>query len=191
MHNKVLALLAMVFLLATPVLADELVSVKLGYQLLEPSGVFGSDVAGEDPINMDELNFSDSEEVTAEVAFSFGDSRFALGYMPLSTAGVGSIPAFDGVDFTGAAAAKIDLDLYDISYSYYLLNFDDLPVRLQFALEAAVKVFDGEASVTGTETLSGLSVTESISGTAPIPTLGARVRVALSDFIGVTGRVVT
>jgi len=174
---------------ASPVLADELVSVKLGYQSMSPSGFF----AGEDggvgtKIDMeDDLNFDDSEDLTAEIAIQLGNSRLSFNYLPLSFSGTGNGTFdFNGQTFTGDVKSEINADILDIGYTYYLLNFDDLPTRFQLGVELAVKVIDGEASLKET---SGTLLSESVSGTAPIPTLGLRTRVALADFLGLVGRV--
>ena len=184
-----LAIVASLFMLGAPVYADELVSAKLGYQVLAPSGVFSGNSTGDTSIDMEkDLNFADSNEVTAEVALSFGNSRLSFGYLPIKTAGQGNALSltFNGQTFSGNIAGKVDADLYDLGYTYYLVNLDDLPTRLQLGLEVAVKIFDGDASVSGT--VASITTTESVSGTAPIPTLGARGRVALGDFFGITAR---
>lgn len=190
MRNWVsLTVLAGLFLLVAPVYADELVSLKLGYQVLTPSGSYSGDSTLDTAIDVEkDLNFEDSEEVTAEIALSYGDSRLSLGYLPITTSGQGTTAGltFNGQTFTGSVAGEIDVNLYDLGYTYYLVNLDDLPARLQLGLEVAVKIFDGEASISGS--VAGVTTSESVSGTAPIPTLGARGRVALGDFFGVTAR---
>jgi hypothetical protein len=40
--------------------------------------------------------------------------------------------------------SELDIALYDIGYTYFLLNLDDLPIRLQLGLELAVKIADAE-----------------------------------------------
>lgn len=168
--------------------ADEMVSVKAGYQVMSPSGQFAGEVDGASAfIDMeDDLNFDDSEDLTAEIALQLGNSRLAFNYLPLGFSGTG-IGDFDfnGVPFTGAVKGEVSADIYDISYTYYLLNFDDLPTRFQLGVEVAAKVIEGEASLE--ELATGLK--EEISGTAPIPTIGLRTRVALADFLGLSGRV--
>lgn len=189
MKSQIWVVLVVFFMLVAPAWADEMVSVKLGYQLLAPSGQFSGDSFGDTVIDMeDDLNFDDSEEVTAELALNLGNSRFSLGYMPIKTSGSGTglNLIFNGQTFTGDVNGKVDADLYDLGYTYYIINTDDLPVRLQLGLEVAVKVFDGEASVSGL--VGATSITETVSGTVPIPTLGGRARIALSDFVGIVAR---
>ncbi|MDX8401396.1 MAG: hypothetical protein R8K47_02060 [Mariprofundaceae bacterium] len=76
-------------------------------------------------------------------------------------------------------------DILDLGYTYYLVNMDDLPSRFQLGVEAALKVVNAKASMKDL----GTGTTQSASGTAPIPTIGLRARVALADFIGLVGRV--
>jgi hypothetical protein len=189
MKVGIFVLLSSFFMLVSPLYADELVSVKLGYQVLAPSGIFSGGSSGDTSIDMEkDLNFEDSNEVTAEIALTYGDSRLSLGYMPIKTSGQGNALSltFNGQTFSGSLSGKVDASLYDLGYTYYLINMDDLPTRLQLGLEVAVKVFDGEASVSGT--VASVTTTESVSGTAPIPTVGARGRIALGDFFGITAR---
>lgn len=168
--------------------ADEMFSVKAGYQVMSPSGTFAGESNGVGTrIDMeDTIDFDDSEDLTMEFAVQLGNSRISLNYLPLSFSGTGAGNfTFNGETFSGAVDSEISADIYDIGYTYYILNFDDLPSRFQLGLELAVKVVEGEASLS--EKLSALD--ETVSGTAPIPTLGLRARVALGDFIGVSGRV--
>lgn len=168
--------------------ADEMVSVKLGYQVMSPSGQFAGEVDGASAlIDMeDDLDFGDSEDVTAEIALQLGNSRLSFNYLPLGFSGTGTgVFEFNGVPFTGAVKGEVSADIYDIGYTYYLLNFDDLPTRFQLGIEVAAKIVEGKASLE--EVLTGQK--EEISGTAPIPTIGLRTRVALADFLGLSGRV--
>ncbi len=110
--------------------------------------------------------------------------------MPISFSGTGTLTVggtFNGVEFNATDTANTDLDinLYDIGYTYYLLNFDDLPTRFQLGLELAVKVADVDVMFDA----ESFAEPESESGTVPIPTLGVRTRIALADFIGLTGRI--
>jgi hypothetical protein len=174
-------------------LADEMVSLKVGYQSLSPSGTFAGESGGvETSIDMDDdIDFDDSDDVTAEIALQLGNSRLSFNYLPIrfTGTGVGDF-TFNGQNFSGNVKGEVSADIYDIGYSYNVLNLDDLPTRLQLGLEVAVKIIEGEASITGsTDALPFVVTTESVSGTAAIPTLGLRTRVALADFIGLIGRV--
>lgn len=194
MKNLFVCLLAIGLLagMSSPLLADELVSVKLGYQMLSPSGTFaGTDGGGTEIDLEDDLNFDDSEEVTAEAALNLGDHRLSFSYLPLDMSGstLSANFTFNGVDYSGAATSDITVDIYELAYTYYLLNFDDLPSRFQLGLELAVKYADADASVTGTATspVPGI-VSSSVDGSLPFPTIGVRSRIALGDFVGIAVR---
>lgn len=192
-HYLCLPLIFIAFLgIPFQALADETVSLKAGYQMLSPSGNFtGSDGGFGTSIDIeDDLDFDDSEEVTAELALQFGDFRLAAGYMPLNFSGTSTLTRtifFNGKEYDVGDTVKgdIDIDLYDVGLTWYLVNFDDLPVRLQIGPEIAVKIVDGEASVESKTT----GIREDISGTAAAPTIGARARIGLSDFLALVGRV--
>jgi hypothetical protein len=195
MKKRFLALfvLTLAIGLPMPVMADEIVSLKVGYISLTPEGQFAS--TDSDFLNTeidieDDLDLGDSEEVMAEAALQFGSFRLTASYLPLNFSGTSTLnrsinfgdQTFD-VDTT--VKGEMDVDLYDLGLTWYLLNFDDLPVRFQFGPEIAVKVVDGEASIMDETT----GVREEVSGTLPAPTIGARTRIGLADFLAVTGRV--
>ncbi len=189
---KVIMLISSLLLFASAASADELVSLKAGYQLLSPSGSLAGTVngVGQQLDVENDLNLDDSENVTGEIAFLWGNSRLSFGYLPIEFSGTGVLTGggtFNGQTFlvNETASSELSVDLYDIGYTYYLINLDDLPTRFQLGLELAVKVADTE--VTFKTQTSAINETESV--TAPIPTLGARTRIALGDFVGVIGRV--
>jgi outer membrane protein len=178
-------------LTAAPVLADETLSLKVGYLMMEPKGEFAAEVNGIGTrIDMEnDLNFDDSEGVMAEAALQLGNFRLSAGYLPLGFSGSGALNrqvVFDGqvFDVGTDVASDVDIDLYDIGLTWYLINADDLPVRLQLGPELAVKVADVEMSLRDQTT----GTTERSSGVAPIPTVGLRARVALGDMLGIVGR---
>ena len=84
--------------------------------------------------------------------------------MPIDFSGTGTLSEtiiINGQEFLASADVQSDLtiDLYDIGYTYYLLNFDDLPTRFQLGLEVAVKVADADFSIR--EVGTGLTESES------------------------------
>ena len=172
--------------------ADETVSIKVGYMMLSPSGEAAAEVNGIGTrIDVEnDLDLDDSEEMMAEVALSLGDFRLTAGYLPLSFQGDSILTRpviFDGRLYpTGTpVASSVDLDILDVGLTWYFINMDDTPSRLQLGVELAAKITDAEASLD--DRLRRRS--ESASATVPIPTIGLRGRVALADFIGINGRV--
>jgi len=193
MNKSLLLLFVMALLLPLQAHADEIVSLKVGYQKLSPTGNFtGSENGIGTSVDIeDDLNLDDNEDVTAEVALQLGNLRLAAGYLPLKFSGTGVLSEgflFNGKPFLPGTSVKgdIDVDLYDIGLTWYLINFDDLPVRLQLGPEICAKIVDGSISV-ASRTFPGLE--EEVSGTAAAPTIGARARVGIADFIALTGRV--
>lgn len=173
-------------------LADETVSVKLGYQSTAISGQFAGVVNGVGThIDMqNELGFKRSNNVTAEAAIQLGDSRLSLGYLPLDFKGSGTLTraiSFNGQTYNVGRTvnSRVKADIFDLAYTYYLVNMDDVPSRFQLGIEPAVKLIQAKASLTDT----GTNVTNEVSATVPIPTIGLRARVALADFLGVVARV--
>jgi len=180
-------LLSLVWLL--PVYADEILSLKVGYQLMSAEGTFAGQKNGiGTSLDLEnDFDVDNSQGLTGELAFSLGDFRLSAGYLPLDISGEtdGSSFTFNGTTFTTSATGDIKADIYDVGLTWYLLNFDDLPIRVQLGPELAVKAIDADLSV---KEKSG-ALDESVSGLVPIPTLGGRVRLALADFLGLVGRV--
>lgn len=179
--------LSLVWLL--PVHADEILSLKAGYQLLTAEGKFAGQKDGVGTVLdfKDDFDVDNSQGLTGEVSLSLGDFRLSAGYLPLDISGEtdGANFSFNGTSFTSSATGEMKADIYDVGLTWYLLNMDDLPVRVQLGPELAVKVVDVELRII--EKSSGLD--ESASGVLPIPTLGGRLRLALADFLGLVGRV--
>lgn len=171
--------------------ADETVSLKVGYQVLSPSGELAAEIDGigtEVDLESD-FDLGDSEEMVAELGISLGDFKISAAYMPLSFQGNSVLTRpilFDGelYGIGSPISSSVDLDIVDLGFTWYFLNMDDTPGRLQLGLELAAKITDAEASLN--DGLTGR--TETASATVPIPTVGLRGRVALADFAGVSGR---
>lgn len=187
-----LVLLAALFLAAGPALADELVSLKAGYLTLSPEGEFAvfSNGIGTKIDMEEELGFDDSEELMAEAALQLGPFRLTAGYLPLRFAGDGPLSrdvTFNGETFSASTLvdSEVEIDLYDLGLTWFLVNLDDLPVRLQLGPELSVKFVDADLSVE--DRSSGIRESDSVS--APVPTVGLRARVGLADFLALVGRV--
>ncbi len=189
-------------LVCGPVLADEIVSLKAGYLMLSPEGSFtvdgnalsGTPISGTE-IGLDtDLGFDDSENYFVEGALNLGSFRLAVSYLPLEFSGSGTLSRdidFNGRTFEGTAliTSKVKLDIIDAGLTWNLINFDDLPVRIQVGPELSVKYINADLTMTGIEASSGLSVSETESAQIPIPTVGARAHIGLSDFLALVGRV--
>ena len=187
-----LALSLLLLLAAIPATADELISVKGGYLVLSPSGQFAGNTGGTGTrIDMEkDLNLDDSKNITLEAALQLGNFRLSAGYMPLRFSGDGVLQrdiVFNNTLFEENVQARsdVDIDFYDVGLTWYLINFDNLPVRIQLGPEIAVKVVDADLSLTSPQ--AGQS--ERVSVTAPLPTIGARARIALADFLGIAARI--
>lgn len=168
--------------------ADEIVSLKVGYASITPSGNLTANLGGipGTTLNANSLALDKSNNVTAEVAFQLGDGRLSASYLPLKFSGASTSPGivFNGQTFGAGTpiTSEMKLDLIDVAYTYYVINMDDLPSRFQLGIEASLKV----TKATGTITSAG--VTQNASANLPIPTIGLRGRVALADFVGLVGR---
>jgi outer membrane protein len=184
-----LSLLSLFFVASAS--ADELLSVKAGTQLLKPEGSIGGTINGTGhAVDIeDDLELDDSVEFSGEIAINWRNARLSLNLLPINLSGNGRLSEtviIDDKEFTAGedVATDLTLDLYDVGYTYYLVNVDDLPTRVQLGLEFAVKVADAKFSMT-----SSSGVDESVEAVVPLPTVGVRGRIALADFLGVTGRV--
>jgi outer membrane protein len=180
-------------LTVAPVCADELFSFKASYQKLNPDGDFAvsSDSLPGTSIDLDDdLGYDDSEDYYLEAALQLGSFRLFAAYQPINFSGDGVLA--ETVDFNGETfvagshvESDIDIDIYEAGLAWYLVNVDDLPVRVQLGPEVAVKYID--ASIDLADTFTGVSESESVK--APVPTVGLRGRVAVADLVGVVGRV--
>jgi outer membrane protein len=183
----VFSMLMFFALSVVPAMADEMISFKAGYLSLSPEGEFAvfSGGVGTKVDMEDDLGFDDSEEFMAEAAVQLGSFRLTAGYLPLKFSGSGSTTGiiFNGQPFVGTVDSDVDIDLYDVGLTWYLLNFDDLPVRLQLGPEVSVKYVEADIS------MRSITASESESVSVPVPTIGLRGRVGLSDFLGLAGRV--
>jgi len=168
--------------------ADEAFSIKLGYASLTATGSVSASVPGipGDTLSTAVLGLERSENTTGEVALQLGDGRLTASYLPLKFSGLSTLAApinFNGQSFSGTLVSQLKAEIFDVSYTYYLVNMDDLPSRLQLGIEASVKYFRTDT------TLRDAGAVETVSADVPVPTIGARGRVALADFIGLSGRI--
>ena len=180
-------------LIAGSAWADEIVSFKAGYISLNPDGIFAVNSGGISGTKVDfddDLNFDDSEELFAEIAVNLGQFRLAAGFLPIDFSGTGNLNQtliFSGKPFlvNSEVSSSVDMDIYDLALTWNILNIDDLPVRVQLGPELSVKVVD--ANVSMVDHTTGLKESDSL--TAPVPTIGARARIGLADWVALVGRV--
>jgi outer membrane protein len=183
-------LLALVGLTLAPAHADELFSFKASYQNLNPEGDFAvtdDGLTGTSVDMDDDLDFDDSDDYYMEAALQFGDFRLFAAYQPVGFSGEGVLTdsiRFNGQTFAAGSpvSSDVDLDIYEAGLAWHMVNIDDLPVRVQLGPELAVKYIDATLDMK-----SGV-IEESASAEVPLPTIGLRGRVAISDFLGVAGR---
>lgn len=188
-RNILAAIAALTLGFAATAQADETIAVKAGFMVLSPSGDFGARVNNTGSrIDLErDLKFKNSSQATGEIDINLGDSLISFGFVPLTFKGSGNLNrtiTYNGNTFTAGTAvtSSFKADLYDFSYTYYMINMDDLPSRFQLGFETSVKTFNAKTLV------SGAGVTTARNATVAIPTAGLRGRVALADFIGVSGR---
>lgn len=188
---KLFATLTLLSSIASPALADEMVALKAGYLLLTPEGTFSVDGHGFSGTDIDlenDLGVDDSKGIYLDAALQLANFRLGATYTPLSFAGSGQIDRtiiFNGQEYPVGTNVKsdLDIDMIDAGLTMYLLNFDDLPVRIQLGPEIGVKYFNGDASLNDTT----LGIEESEDLTFIVPQVGGRARIAFADFVGVTG----
>jgi len=190
--KRMLPVLVVAALGATTAKADETVMLKAGFMSLNASGHFTSSANGVTGTPVDvsgTINLKRSNNVTLEGALQWGDFRLGLNYFPLDFSGTSVLNTavnFNGLTYNAGQTvdARLKAKVYDGSLTWYLVNMDDAPSRLQFGPEVAIKAIN--ADVTMHNVTAGFSSTH--SATIPIPTVGARARVALADFVGLTAR---
>jgi hypothetical protein len=190
MYIPFLCAFALVLFFPPALHADEIASIKGGYLVLSPSGHFsGSENGIGTNVDMNELNIGDSKNYFVEGALQLGDFRLAAQYLPLNFSGTGTITSsfsFNGQDFAVGDRVKgdIDINLYDIGLAWYLINMDDLPVRLQIGPEIGAKIADADLKVDSKTT----GISEEVSGVGGLPTVGGRARIGLADWVALVAR---
>ncbi len=191
--KRILSIITLFTFLASPALADEIFSLKAGYITLNPSGDVALSANGLTGTSIDiddDLGIDDGDDFFGEAALQLGDFRLFAAYLPIDLSGNNVLTRdinFNGEIFPAGSYVKsdLDIDIYEAGLAWFLVNLDDAPVRIQFGPEVAVKYVD--ASVKLHDSTSGLSESESFG--VPVPTVGARARVAVADYLGVVGRV--
>jgi outer membrane protein len=173
-----------------PASADEVFSLKAGYIQLNADGQFSVTADGLTGTVIDvddDLRLDDSEEIFFDAGLQLGSFRFSLSYLPVSSSG--SAQLNKDIDFNGQTFpvnaqinSDLDIDIYEAGVAWYLVNFDDLPARIQLGPELAVKYIDASVAIADSST----STSDSVQ--IPLPTVGLRGRIAFADFVGITAR---
>ncbi len=191
--NKKLAILSLLCFLSTSAYADEVFSFKAGYLKLVPDGevsVSADGLAGATLDLADDMGLDDSDDYFLEAALQLGSFRLFAAYLPISFSGDNVLT--ENVDFKGETfvlgsrvESKVNIDIYEAGLAWFLINVDDLPVRVQFGPEMSVKYIDAHVEMQA----SVLDLDEFEDFGVPIPSLGARGKLAIADYLGVFGRV--
>jgi hypothetical protein len=194
------ALLCTALALPAVASADATIAVRGEYWFMDLSGDvsvdgtndLGVDLSGSDLSLEDESGLGlDSDNPIGFSAVLNVGSFFLFGrYIPVDISGSGQPTVdvnFGDFTFTGGADldSSLEFDMYDVGLGFHVLNFDDLPIRIQVGLLAQVKLLDGSVEAKGT--VAGMPDPETASEdfTLPIPMAGARVNLGLADFLAV------
>jgi hypothetical protein len=184
---------AFLSLLASPAGADEIFSFKAGYLSLHPTGdvaVSTGDVPGTVLDLDDDLGIDGDHGFMAEASLQLGSFRLFAAYLPTSFSGDNLLTEdieFNGETFVAGSHVEsdVEIDIYEAGLAWLVVDVDDLPVRIQLGPEVAVKYVD--ARVEMKESTYSLKESESIG--VPVPSFGARARLAFGDYLGVLGRI--
>jgi outer membrane protein len=193
------ALLCAAFTLPVVAHADALIAVRGEYWFMDLSGdvAVGGDAVG-DATDLSLEDATDGLGLDGENTVGFSAMLnlgpvFVFGrYIPIDVEGSGTTTTtvnFGDLTFNADASldSSLQFDMIDAGIGVHVLNFDDLPVRVQVGLLAEVKLLDGEVQAEGEVTSSGVTTTETDTQdfTLPIPMVGARVNLGLADFLAV------
>lgn len=102
---------------------------------------------------------------------------------PMSFDGTGSKAqnfSFGDITFDGTAAysSKLDMDLYDIAFYYSIPLMQTATLnKLNMELGLNVRVVDFYGEITGTDSGTGLTATEAVDETIPVPMLYAGIQI--------------
>ena len=172
-------------------LAQTEVSLRAGYQFLTPSGdLSGSGSSLETSLNTDDdLDWGNSRELLGELTLDWGNSQLNFSYLPMEFSG-DNLMATDGF-YNGQSfrlgdrvSTDVKFDLYDMGYTFCLINMKEVPTPFRLGVEFAIKLADIEIEFSDED--AGIHENDSVI--APFPTLGIRTCIALSEHVALTGR---
>jgi outer membrane protein len=197
MSARLLTAVLLGLTLAAPAIAhaDATIAVRGEYWFMDLSGDVA--VGGDASDNGTELSLEDSTDglgldgdntVGFSAMLNLGPFFLFGRYIPIDVSGSGTATTdVNFGDFTFDATAELDSSLdfkmYDAGLGFHVLNFDDLPIRVQVGLLVQVKLLDGSIEAKGP--VAGNTEPESQDFTLPIPMVGARINLGLADFLAV------
>ncbi|WP_321531329.1 hypothetical protein [uncultured Desulfuromonas sp.] len=176
---------------ASSVWAETSVSLRAGYQMLKPSGdIAGSSSSFDTSLDIDDdLDWDESREMLGELSLNWERSQLSFSYLPIEFSG-DSLLTLDGY-YNGQAfsigdhvSSDVKFDLYDVGYTFYLINMKEVPTPFRLGVEFAIKLADIEIEFS--DEAAGIHENDSVI--APLPTLGIRTCIALTEHIALTGR---
>jgi len=171
--------------------AEATISFRGGYQILTPEGdIAGSGSSLDTSLDIDDdLDWDDSREMLGELSLDWGRSQLTFSYLPIEFSG-DSLMTIDGY-YNGQAfslgdhvSSDVKFDLYDVGYTFYLINMKEVPTPFRLGVEFAIKLADIEIEFS--DEAAGIHEDDSV--VAPLPTFGVRTCVALSEHVALTGR---
>ncbi len=192
-NQRFILVIALLAFLAPPAFADELLSFKAGYLTLNPEGkaaVSENAIAGTIVDLEGDLALDGDDSYFAEAAFQFADFRLFAAYLPINFSGENLLTQsvnFNGETFAANSRVKTDVEIniYEAGLAWFMINLDDTPLRVQFGPEISAKYVD--VSIDLQNVFSSQSASDSAH--VAVPSVGARLRVGVADYLGVIGRI--
>ncbi len=191
LFTRITFILFVSMFLASSVCAETSISFRAGYQLLKPSGdIAGSGSTFDASLDSDDdLDWDESREMLGELSLDWGRSQLSFSYVPMEFSGDNPM-SIDGY-YNGQAfsigdhvSSDVKFDLYDVGYTFYLINMKEVPTPFRLGVEFAIKLADIEIEFS--DEAAGIHENDSVI--APFPTLGLRTCIALTEHVALTGR---
>lgn len=174
-----------------PCWAEGTLSLRAGYQILQPSGdISGSGSTIDTSLDIeDDLDWDDSRDMLGELSLDWGRSQLSFSYLPIEFSGRSLMEIdgyYNGQSFSAGdhVSSDVKFDLYDLGYTFYLIDMKEVPTPFRLGVEFAIKLADIEIEFT--DEAAGIHENDSV--VAPLPTLGMRTCIALTEHIALTGR---
>jgi hypothetical protein len=181
--------IALVVGLSMPAQAFE-IGVRGYYWLPGLSGDIKADAGGVTGDTLDlksDLGFDEESYPALEAFAGLGDHHLSLSYYRADYSGKNTLTTtvnFGGTTFDANVPldSSLEYDVYDLVYRYDLLDLENIAAGFSIGFVAKVKYFDGNASVDGD--VGGVTESESVDFTVPIPMVGLNLHVGiLADIL--------